>query len=1117
MKCPKCGATITAKMITCPVCGRSLASKNKNRNYPAPDDDDDYDYDEDDYDQYDNDDDDYDDDDTYDDYDDEEPKRGGSRVLVPVIIAAVLVVAVLVGVVVWLIQSQKKDDGRYIPPTVPQGQETDIVPTQPTTTAEETTAAPVEISGSVVTSGTNKYELKNGELKLTEYNEQTDVVRIPASIGGYPVTSIGGNAFAKAPAVQYLELPTSLKALDTYALQDISELKEIVMPESINSIGNYAFNKVDKAICRKGSYSWNYMRYVAADLVDGDALTIDQAQPQTQNNLPWTARPSSAQPQQVWTPPVQPTQPQPAQPQSVEPPTVPQAPIETQPQEQTQPQTDTTAAQETSAEDTTTAAEDTTGQEETEPSTDETTGEEDTTPQETTPEETSPAETPEETTVAEDTTQETAETTPEETTAEEDTTPQETTPEETTPEETTPEETTTEEDTSSQEEQTERNYDNVKTAIITASGGDIITDSYLFSDFSGDNNSEGLAVVTKDGSSSIWMNGADGSTRSALMLPVNAESGSAAMIPRGAGNNYGLTVYAGGQPYSGIYMTDGNNVWALIDMLQGNIVTNGDYVRIGSETIYASFRQEGDGYSEYLAQNISVDQMKNMPGGEEAWAKVVGIIGTETPPELYIQNRRTQYGDRLEVVYMDINGQYHTLFLNWTSDGISSPEYVDGRMQLSYTGLNKIYPNPVPVKEVETDPPAIDNPGGEGAEGGEANIEGGQEGAEPAGAEGAGNAGDPAGAGVPGGEQAMNQEPGAAPDFAGGDTQPQGEIPAEAGGPAEGGAPVSPEGNPPEGGAPAGPEGNPPEGGEPAGPEGNPPEGGEPAGPEGNPPEGGEPANPGGNTPAAPVQLTDAARSVSLSAGQNYEITADNAAPLVFAYNVEDTPEPENANRVLNLKLGAQEQTMDSSVTYEVTACDISSDDGALDVVVIGKNEEGRVNAFNIYRNEWPIAQLDWYSFYVEGIWIDDSPVFIRSVDFPTDENGQPKKEFTVRLGSPLWLNNLGPYTVEVKFECNADNTVHEIETEEYPGSSSYKLVDQTAEYRLAADTTLLTQPNAAAEPGAVLPADTRVYLTSLIKTKTEAGISYYVSLSDEAGNYGYVSLAGPVFAGIGQ
>mgnify|MGYP000949013639 CR=1 FL=1 len=91
--------------------------------------------------------------------------------------------------------------------TVDKIQDTDTKKETQKETQKETETEVVEIKDNKVTSGRNVYELSNDELKLVEYNDQGQVVRIPAEIGGYSVTSIGSHAFKNNTSVQYLKLP----------------------------------------------------------------------------------------------------------------------------------------------------------------------------------------------------------------------------------------------------------------------------------------------------------------------------------------------------------------------------------------------------------------------------------------------------------------------------------------------------------------------------------------------------------------------------------------------------------------------------------------------------------------------------------------------------------------------------------------------------------------------------------------------------------------------------------------------------------------------------------------------------------------------------------------------
>ena len=330
MICPKCGARLAQGSTICPICGTKIRpSKVKvqdnyeeqpDQGYDSDSDDDyeenlndDYDYDEED-DSYGNDD--YDNDD----YEPAHPKT--NRILVVIIVTVIALIAAMIVLIVLLFSSGKKSN-KQIPYTVDKIQDTDTKKETQKETQKETETEVVEIKDNKVTSGRNVYELSNDELKLVEYNDQGQVVRIPAEIGGYPVTSIGSHAFKNNTSVQYLKLPDGMKKLDDSALSDIELLKEVVVPESVEEIGNLAFSKVQKAICVKGSFAWNYMKYMADEVVEGTSLSLDNnastpssSAQQTVPTQPTTAQQAASQPQQ--TQPQQ-TQPQPDQTQPTQP------------------------------------------------------------------------------------------------------------------------------------------------------------------------------------------------------------------------------------------------------------------------------------------------------------------------------------------------------------------------------------------------------------------------------------------------------------------------------------------------------------------------------------------------------------------------------------------------------------------------------------------------------------------------------------------------------------------------------------------------------------------------------------------------------------------------------
>ncbi len=316
MICPKCGARLAQGSTICPICGTKIRpSKVKvqdnyeeqpDQGYDSDSDDDyeenlndDYDYDEED-DSYGNDD--YDNDD----YEPARPKT--NRILVVIIVTVIALIAAMIVLIVLLFSSGKKSN-KQIPYTVDKIQDTDTKKETQKETQKETETEVVEIKDNKVTSGRNVYELSNDELKLVEYNDQGQVVHIPAEIGGYPVTSIGSHAFKNNTSVQYLKLPDGMKKLDDSALSDIELLKEVVVPESVEEIGNLAFSKVQKAICVKGSFAWNYMKYMADEVVEGTSLSLDNnastpssSAQQTVPTQPTTAQQAASQPQPQQTP-----------------------------------------------------------------------------------------------------------------------------------------------------------------------------------------------------------------------------------------------------------------------------------------------------------------------------------------------------------------------------------------------------------------------------------------------------------------------------------------------------------------------------------------------------------------------------------------------------------------------------------------------------------------------------------------------------------------------------------------------------------------------------------------------------------------------------------------------
>ena len=657
MICPKCGARLAQGSTICPICGTKIRpSKVKvqdnyeeqpDQGYDSDSDDDyeenlndDYDYDEED-DSYGNDD--YDNDD----YEPARPKT--NRILVVIIVTVIALIAAMIVLIVLLFSSGKKSN-KQIPYTVDKIQDTDTKKETQKETQKETETEVVEIKDNKVTSGRNVYELSNDELKLVEYNDQGQVVRIPAEIGGYSVTSIGSHAFKNNTSVQYLKLPDGMKKLDDSALSDIELLKEVVVPESVEEIGNLAFSKVQKAICVKGSFAWNYMKYMADEVVEGTSLSLD-------NNA---STPSSSAQQTV------PTQPTTAQ------------------QAASQPQPQQTPAPAPSPEQTPATAPSSEQQPATNPSPDQTPAPAPSSHQ-------TPAPSPDETPAPAPSPDETPAPAPSQ-----DETPSPDPSQDETP-----------------EAPTERNAENILAKISADSGGSVVGNSYMFYDFNGNGVQEAFALVDVGGRKEIWYNGEDSTSNAVEIFPITDVASCSVNAIENGTTQFVLSVTTStGESYSCIYGADGANGYMVADLLPGVFVSDGVSLQLDNGMNGVAYLLASDGgYSEYAAQELAKSQFDAMPGAQDIWSQVSALIGAE-PTDLHFWNRSSAVGNLIQIAFTDAAGTPSYINVSWTQDGMQFEDGAlnvhNGVVKSSYTGLNQIQPQEVPQVETEPADPATE-------------------------------------------------------------------------------------------------------------------------------------------------------------------------------------------------------------------------------------------------------------------------------------------------------------------------------------------------------------------------------------------------------------------------
>ncbi len=135
------------------------------------------------------------------------------------------------------------------------------------------------------------YTIADGSVTITGYNIEAEKIVIPQSIEGYPVTQIGANAFKKCSGIKEIVLPETLETIGAYAFAQ-SSLDTVVIPSSVKKIDNYAYFECDieEITLKNGIESiGDYAFYDALDLCtnQGDFLPLNI--PESVNNIGYLA------------------------------------------------------------------------------------------------------------------------------------------------------------------------------------------------------------------------------------------------------------------------------------------------------------------------------------------------------------------------------------------------------------------------------------------------------------------------------------------------------------------------------------------------------------------------------------------------------------------------------------------------------------------------------------------------------------------------------------------------------------------------------------------------------------------------------------------------------------
>ena len=123
------------------------------------------------------------------------------------------------------------------------------------------------------------FTTNNGSITITGYTGSNSVIVIPDTTNGYPVTSIGDNAF-DSPNLTSVTIPGSITSIGDYAFYGCINLASLALPGSITNIGIGAFNscwsltnvEIPASVTSIGNSAFIYCTNLTA-------ITVDVANP----------------------------------------------------------------------------------------------------------------------------------------------------------------------------------------------------------------------------------------------------------------------------------------------------------------------------------------------------------------------------------------------------------------------------------------------------------------------------------------------------------------------------------------------------------------------------------------------------------------------------------------------------------------------------------------------------------------------------------------------------------------------------------------------------------------------------------------------------------------------
>ena len=105
----------------------------------------------------------------------------------------------------------------------------------------------IDINANALVEGHFTYTVTNGEAKITSSSQNIGgSIRIPSTLGGYPVTSIGSFAFKGRTGLSSITISEGIEHISSFAFDGCTGLKNIEIPSTIKSIDSFAFDDCTK-------------------------------------------------------------------------------------------------------------------------------------------------------------------------------------------------------------------------------------------------------------------------------------------------------------------------------------------------------------------------------------------------------------------------------------------------------------------------------------------------------------------------------------------------------------------------------------------------------------------------------------------------------------------------------------------------------------------------------------------------------------------------------------------------------------------------------------------------------------------------------------------------------